>query len=140
MTTQVDPGKLTLAEQVIEQIQVSNAGLEKAAAELKRYREKEAAVAELIPKACDVMVQFERISPTQREKLAEALKDPARVLDLLIKVAGHRNDAEIARLGQGVKEAAAGGGSQFNSLASNYVGERHTRERESDRRFMERLG
>lgn len=144
---QPSPG-LTLPEKVIEQIQVSSLGMEKAAAELKSVREKQAAVNKLIPQVCDVLIQFERVRPDQREKLAESLKDPVQVLQLMIKLAGHRNADELAKLGQGVdpnaqtKTAAAGQGTpgQYNSLSHPYVGQRTTMVKQSSQRLFQGLG
>lgn len=141
------PGKLTLAEKVIEQIRVSDLGMQKAAAALSSQQEKQAQVGQLIPQVVETMVQFERIQPSQREKLAEALRDPAQVLQLLIKVAGHRNADEIARLGHGVnasgeKTASENGQQQsnYNSLTNPYVGQRTPMVKQSSMKLFAGLG
>jgi hypothetical protein len=139
---------LSPQEKVIEYITVSSTALEKAAAFEKAAADKQTEVDALIPSVCDVMVQHERIQPNQREKLAAALKDPARALELLIKVAGHRNKDEIARLGSGieangqVKQASANGrtSSPSDSLNSPNVGARTTAVKQSDVNFFKGLG
>lgn len=134
------PQGLTLPEKVIEQIQISSLGMEKAAAEIKQVRDKQAQVTKLIPQVVDVMVQFERCYPTQREKLAEMLKDPVKALELLIKVAGHRNADEIARLGQPLIAPTEKTAAAYDSLKSNYVGQRTTMTKQSTARLFEGLG
>lgn len=145
MATSAKPAQLqpanSLPERVIQQIQASAAGMDKAAAVIRKNQEKQAAIKALIPQVVDTMVKNERIFPNQREKLAETLQDPVKVMELLIKVAGHRNNDELARLGQGignngqVKTAAAA-----NSLTSPHIGRRATGEKESDRRLLSGLG
>lgn len=129
---------LTLPEKVIELVNISDAALEKAAAAQTKTAEAQTKTASLIPKVVDTMVQFNRINPDQREKLAQALKDPVQVLELLMKVAGHRNADEIARLGEPV-----GGTTKTASAAQRetpFVGGRNTGIRESDRRLFAGLG
>lgn len=137
---------LTLAEKVIEQIQVSSLGMEKAAAELKRHRTKQAEVDQLIPQVCEALIQHERVRPDQREKLAESLQDPTQVLQLMIKLAGHRNSEELAKLGHGVdanaqtKTASANQPGHYDSLTHPYVGQRTTRMKQSSQRLFQGLG
>lgn len=144
---------LTLPEKVIEHVQVTSTALEKAAAAEQARTEKQAEVDALIPKVCDVMLEHERITPQQREKLAEMLKDPVKVLELMIKVAGHRNQDELARLGSGVdpsqgqvKTAASnaqGNGQSYDpadSLTDPHVGARTTRIKQSSVNLFRGLG
>lgn len=147
MTTQAPsaPEGLTLPEKVIEHIRVSDIALEKAAAAEQKQTEKQAAVAKLIPQVCDAMITHNRARPDQREKLASLLADPAEALNLLIKVAGHRNDDELARLGQGASVdgtiKTAGDKTPSSSLNSAYVGGRSTgRVKESSARLFSALG
>jgi len=156
MTTQTPaalqvPVNMTLPEKVIEHITVSNTALEKAANDVQRQSAKQAAVDKLIPSVVEVMVQHERIQPNQREKLAEALKDPVKTLELMIKVAGHRNSDELAKLGQGVtttpdgqvKTAAANGPGHYDparSLTDPNVGARSTRVKQSSVNLFKGLG
>lgn len=129
---------LSLPEKVIELVNISNAALEKAAAAQTKTAEAQTKTASLIPKVVDTMVQFNRINPDQREKLAKALTDPVQVLELLIKVAGHRNADEIACLG-----APVGGTTKTAAAAPRetpFVGGRNSGIRESDRRLFAGLG
>ena len=142
------PEGLTLAEKVVQQIQVSDIALQKAAAAEKAASAKQAEVAALIPQVVDTMVQHERITPAQREKLAEMLRDPAKTLELMIKVAGHRNADELSRLGSGVtgdgqtKTASAQGRGYdpASSLTNPNVGVRTTRVKQSSVNLFQGLG
>jgi len=141
----------SLPERVVQHIQVSNTALEKASAFEQAHRHKQAQVEALIPQVVDTMVQHERITPNQREKLAEMLKDPAKVLELMVKVAGHRNTDEIARLGSGVdpntqgqvKTAAANGQGNYDpaqSVNDPNVGVPTTRVKQSSVNLFKGLG
>jgi hypothetical protein len=136
---------------VIEHVQVTSTALEKAAAAELARTEKQAAVSALIPQVCDTMLEHERITPQQREKLAEMLQDPVQALELMIKVAGHRNQDELARLGSGVdpsqpgqvKTAGANGGGSYDpssSLSDPNVGARTTRIKQSSVNLFQGLG
>lgn len=134
---------MTLAEKVLEQIRVSDTILQKAAAAEKQQEEKKAAVAARIPEVVDALLRNERIQPSQQEKLAGLLEDPAKVLELMIKVADHRNADEVAKLGQGVagSEKTAGAASDpSRSLTDPYVGGRTTRVKQSSVNFFRGLG
>lgn len=142
-----DPQGLTLAEKVLEHLQVTEQGLQKAAAAEASQRAKQAQVEALIPQVVNAMVQHGRIREDQREKLAQALRDPAQVLDLMIKVAGHRNAEELGRLGTGVdaqtKTAADRTGKSYDparSLSDPNVGARTTHVKQSSVNLFRRLG
>lgn len=142
------PDGLTLPEKVVESIRISDTALQKAAAAEKAARTKQAEVNALIPKVVDTMIQHERITPQQREKLAEMLRDPAKTLELMMKVAGHRNADEIAKLGSGVtgdgqvKTASAQGQGYdpASSLTDPRVGVRTTRVKQSSVSLFQGLG
>jgi hypothetical protein len=89
----------TTAEKMIDLIGFSSAAMEKAAGVMATKEAQEAKVAALIPAAVEALVQNERILPHQKEAAAEALKDPVRALELITKLAGHRNTAEVNQLG-----------------------------------------
>jgi len=139
---------MTLPEKVIEHIRVSDHALTKAAAAEEAALTKQAEVNQLIPQVCDVMVKHERITPQQRDKLAEMLKDPAKALELMIKVAGHRNQDELSKLGQGVTgdgqtKTAAADGQPYDpaaSLSNPNVGVRTTRVKQSSVNLFRGLG
>jgi len=134
---------MTLPEKVIQHVSATSAALEKAASLERATTEKQAQVESLIPKVCDVMIEHERIAPGEREKLAERLRDPVAVLELLTKVADHRNHDELARLGSGVnpteKQASAGSDS-YDSITDPNVGARTTRVKQSSLRLFSGLG
>jgi|GEM_PF-5415268 len=142
------PSGLNLAEKVIEHINVSHTALTKAAAAEDAANVKQSEVNALIPQVVDVMIQHERITPTQREKLAEMLNDPAKALELMLKVASHRNADELAKLGTGVVgdgqvKTAATQGTPYDpasSLNDPRVGVRTTRVKQSSVNLFAGLG
>lgn len=137
---------LSLAEKVIQHVKLTDFALEKAASAEKQATEKQAQVAAIIPRVVDAMVQHERIFPAQREKLAEMLKDPAAALELMIKLAGHRNPEEAAKLGSGVpangqtKQAGVANYDPASSLTDPNVGARTTRVKQSSMKLFAGLG
>lgn len=138
------PGVMTIPEKVIEHIGYSSAGLQKAAAALAAQEAQQQKAAGLIPAAVDALVSGERIDEDQREKAAAALADPVKCLEILTKVAVHRNASERA-LGQPVpgdgqtKTASAGDG-QYDSLRDPHVGARTTQVKQSSVNLFSRLG
>jgi hypothetical protein len=134
-----DTNKNAFVQKVIDYIGFSDAAMTKAAAALKSHDETNEKVASLIPEAVKACVENERIEAHQKEALAEALKDPARTMELVIKLAAHKNAAELSRLGTPVatKEASY---DPTNSLTSGYVGARDGRLKASDVRLFTGLG
>jgi len=132
-----DTSSRTLAEKVVDHIQLTDTALEKAAKAETEAAEKQAAVEALIPSVVDVMVQHERILPTQKEKLAEMLRDPVKTLELLAKTAEHRNADEVAKIGQGMPNEKT---ASYNSLSNPHVGAKTTQLAESERRLFAGLG
>lgn len=144
MPQNAQPGVMTIPEKVIEYIGFSSAALDKAANHMQQTEQQRAKVAELIPAAVDALVSGERIDEDQREKAAEALSDPVKVLEILTKVAVHRNASESA-LGQPVgngqtKTAGANGNGQYDSLSDPHVGARTTKVKQSSVNLFQRLG
>ena len=134
---------MTLAEKVLEQIRVSDTVLQKAAAAEKTQQEKQAEVAARIPDVVDALLRNERIQPSQQEKLAGMLHDPVKVLELMVKVADHRNADEVAKLGQGVvggEKTASVASNPSNSLTNPFVGIRNTRVKQSSVNLFRGLG
>jgi hypothetical protein len=136
--------EMTVPEKVVEYIACSSAALEKAAAAINHQDRVKQAVAAKIPEVVSVLVEDERITPGQREKLAEALTNPVAALDLLIKVSRHRNAQELGQLGAPVggqmKTAGASGSDPAASLTNPHVGARTTMVKQSDVNFFRRLG
>jgi len=139
-----DSATLTLPEKIVEFIGYSQAALEKAAALVADHEKKASALTECRKKAVEAMIEHERVRPDQRAKLAEALQDPVRALELLAKVAGHRNREELAHLGNGVdgngRVKAAAHADPSRSLNSPFVGARTTMIKQSDINLFSRLG
>lgn len=90
--------QVPVTQKIFDFIGVSTLALEKGAAMLDAYQQKEAAARELIPQVVEALVEGDRIAPEDREKVAELLQDPVESLKLLAKVAMHRNFSE-AQLG-----------------------------------------
>lgn len=138
-------GTMTIPEKVVEYIGYSSAALEKAAAQMEQQEKQRQKVAALIPTVVDALVSGERIDENQREKAAEQLRDPVKVLEILSKVAVHRNASERA-LGEPVgnngqtKTAGANGNGQYNSLESPLCGVRTTKVKQSSLNLFARLG
>jgi len=129
-----------LNEKLLDYVQCSATALEVAEKELAEKRAADQKVASLIPAALEALIANERIDPADREKAAAALKDPARVLEILIKTADVNNTIRPRTLGTAVQEKKAGAGSGVSSLDSPYVGRRTSEVRESDKVFLAGLG
>jgi hypothetical protein len=128
-----------LNEKLLDYVQCSATALEVAEKELTVKRAADQKVAALIPAAIEALIANERIDPADREKAAAALKDPARVLEILIKTADVNNTIRPRTLGTAVQEKKAGAAG-VSSLDSPYVGRRTSEVRESDKVFLAGLG
>lgn len=131
--------KNEMVQKIIDYIGYSDAAMSKAAAVMQEKDEQAEKLAALIPQAVAACVEHERIEPHQKEALAEALTDPVRAVELVTKLAGHRNGAEAARLGTPVATKTAGYDPEA-SLTSGYVGARDGRIKASDVRLFTGLG
>jgi hypothetical protein len=129
----------SLVKNMIDYIGYSDAAMTKAASVLKEREEQAEKLAHLIPEAVKVCLENERIEPQQKEALAKALENPVRAVELVIKLAAHRNAAEMARLGTPVASKSASY-DPSNSLTSGYVGARDGRLKASDAALWRGLG
>lgn len=131
--------ELSHPEKVLDFIEVAGVVMDKASALLTQKTAQEKQCAELIPAAVEALIKNERIEPHEKAAAESVLRDPVKVLQILIKTAEHRNDGERARLGQpsdGLQKKAS-----YNSLNDAYVGRRvRPGESESDRAFKRGLG
>lgn len=137
------PQTQTMPEKVLEYVQVTGAIMEKTAVMVAEKEAQDKKVSALIPQAVQALLDNERIEPHQKEAAEKVLQDPVKVLEILIKTAAHRNDAERARLGQPVPagKTKQGSASGYSSLNDGYVGRRSSPgEKESDRAFRAGLG
>jgi hypothetical protein len=130
----------TLVQKVIDYIGFSDAALTKAAAVIKTQEEQAEKLAALIPAAVQACVEHERIESHQKEALEKALRDPVRAMELVVKLAGHKNAAEMARLGTPVGQEKAASHDPATSLTSGYVGARDGRLKASDVKLFTGLG
>ena len=113
-----------LVQKMVDYIGYSDAAMTKAAAVIKADEERAEKLAALVPEAVKACVEYERIESHQKEALAKALHDPVKAVELVIKLAGHRNAAELSRLGTPVAATKTAGHDPSNSLRSGYVGAR----------------
>jgi hypothetical protein len=127
---------LTLPQQVVDLIHCNKAALEKAAQAANKQAAVDAAVAALIPTAVETCIKHERIDPAVAEKMAASLKDHAQCVELIIKLAKHRNASEIT-MGSAVASPATTKTANDNS---NYMGRRGGGMKESDRKLFQGLG
>ena len=128
-----------LVQKIIDYIGYSDAAMTKAATAEKAQMQTSEKLAHLIPDAIKACVENERIEAHQKEALAAALRDPVRTLELVIKLAAHKNAAEMSRLGAPVATKTAGY-DPTNSLTSGYVGARDGRLKASDVKLFTGLG
>lgn len=129
-----------LVQNVIDYIGFSDAALTKAAQVLSERETQQEKIAKLIPEAVKACVEHERIEPHQKEALAAALQDPVRAMELVVKLASHRNAAEMARIGTPMPTQKSAGYDPNTSVTSSYVGARDGRLRASDIKLFTGLG
>lgn len=132
--------KNILVQKVIDYIGYSDAALTKAAEVLKTREAQQAKLAALIPAAVKACVENERVEPHQKEALAAALQDPVSTMELLVKLAAHRNAAELSRIGTPTTTQKSASYDPNNSVTSSYVGARDGRLRASDIKLFTGLG
>ena len=129
-----------LVQKIVDYIGYSDAAMTKAAAVIKEREEQAEKLANLIPEAIKACIENERVEPHQKEALASALANPVRAMELVIKLAAHRNAAEMSRLGTPVGTTKSAGYDPSNSLTSGYVGARDGRLKASDIKLFQGLG
>ena len=132
--------KDTLDHKILDYVEITGAILEKSSAMLAEKEAQAQKCEKLIASAVDALLTNGRLEPHEKSAALEVLKDPVKVLEVLIKTAGHRNDAERAKLGVPennghIKKAS------YNSLNDAYVGRRiKPGDSESDLAFKRGLG
>ena len=133
----------TLDQKVVDLCGHTAEALEKAAAVVERDDQAQVKMAELAPKVAQVLADNGRIYPSQIKAATQQLMNPVRCLEILEKVASHRNENELSRLGEGVPadgaEKTASHNPQ-NSLTNPHVGARTTMVKQSDVVLHQRLG
>lgn len=129
---------LNHAEKVLDFIEVTGAVIEKSAALIAQKEAQDKKVGQLIPHAVKALLDNERILPHEKEAAERVLRDPIKVLEILIKTAAHRNDTERAKLGKSEGQTKK---ASYNSLEDGYVGRRsRPEESESYKAFRRGLG
>ena len=135
------PTTLTLPEKVVDYIGYTDAAMEKAAAFQQKVAAQQVKIAELIPAAVNALIEHGCIPEEQREKAAEALRDPVRVIEILTKTAAKVGVASLGSPVDGTtKTASAKGGQPYDSLNDPHVGAKSTRIKQSDANFFKALG
>ena len=133
--------KNDLVSSIVDYIGYSDAAMTKAAAVIQERDAQAEKLAALIPHAVKACVEHERIEAHEKVALEKALQDPVRTMELVIKLAGHRNAAELARLGTPVGTSTKTAGyDPTNSVNSGYVGARTTQLKQSDLKLFQGLG
>lgn len=132
--------KNVLVQKVIDYIGFSDVAMSKAAEVIKTRDEQQAKVASLIPEAVKACAENERIEPHQKEALAAALQDPVRAMELIVKLASHRNAAELSRIGTPTTTQKSASYDPNTSVTSSYVGARDGKLRASDIKLFTGLG
>lgn len=130
----------TLVQKIIDYIGYSDAAMTKAAASLQVQETQATKIAALIPTAVKACVENERVEPHQKEALEQALRDPVATMELVVKLASHRNSAELGRLGQPVGQQKSASYDPNTSLTNGYVGARDGRVKASDVKLFTGLG
>jgi hypothetical protein len=132
----VNPTSLDQAEQVLDLIQVSEARhladqreidrlkgeLQKAAALQAQYEKAKT----LIPETVEAMVQFQRIHPEAREKMAALLADPEQMMKLLKRAADADDNIRTRPMGQPEPQPAPSGGGHTNGHVKRASDQRFT--------------
>ena len=132
--------KNVLVQKVIDYIGFSDVAMSKAAEVIKTRDEQQAKVASLIPEAVKACAENERIESHQKEALAAALQDPVRAMELIVKLASHRNAAELSRIGTPTTTQKSASYDPNTSVTSSYVGARDGKLRASDIKLFTGLG
>ena len=128
----------TIPEKVLEFVDMSAAMAEKAASVLSRQETMEKQAADLIPTAVDELLKAKLIDPEEKQAALEALKDPVRALQILIKTSRAKQDDNSITLG---RPASNGAEKRASAGTGPYAGRRHGdgEEPESFRVFRDRL-
>lgn len=128
----------TVPEKVLEFVDMSAAMAEKAASVLSRQEAMEKQAADLIPTAVDELLKAKLIEPEEKQAALDALKDPVRVLQILIKTSRAKQDDNSITLGH---PATNGTEKRANAGPGPWAGRRHGdgEEPESFRVFRDRL-
>lgn len=132
--------KNAFVQKIIDYIGFSDAAMTKAAAFMQAHDAQSEKIASLIPAAVKACVENERIEPHQKEALEKALHDPVATMELVVKLASHRNAAELGRIGQPVGQKKTASYDPNTSLTSGYVGARDGRVKASDVKLFTGLG
>jgi hypothetical protein len=132
------PRPKTIPEKVLDFVDMSAAMAEKAASVLSERERLEKQAGELIPTAVDELLKARLIEPEEKQAALEALRNPVRTLQILIKTARTKQDDNAFTLGQPTGGAEKRAGSNgYGPYTGRRRGEGE--ESESFRVFRDRL-
>jgi hypothetical protein len=128
----------SIPEKVLAFVDMSAAMAEKAGAVLSRQEQLEKQAADLIPTAVDELLKAKLIEPEEKQAALDALKDPVRTLQILIKTSRAKRDDNSFTLG---RPDTNGTEKRANAGLGPYAGRRlgEGEEPESYRVFRDRL-
>jgi hypothetical protein len=129
---------MTLEEQIIDTFQANAAALGQAEAILAEKTASVNRVNQLIPAAVDACVANGRIDADEKQAMAAALADHSQTIELLINLAGHRNNKEAAATSLGTP-VGKNGLPVAVKKASAYTGARSSAPSEADYRFEQAI-
>lgn len=121
----------TLPQKMVQYVEETAPLLKKAAEAEQIKQATDQAVAELIPGVVETLIQHKRIDPLQKAAAEQALQDPVKALQILQKVAAHRNQAEVPAMGQPTPSSAG---------QVKQASRRELAMAAADRRYREALG
>ena len=130
-------------ENVLGFVSLASEIVKRAMDEINSYRSMQKKANALIDGLTKQLGEVELILPTEKTAAAAMLADPVASLGLMSNLIDRFKELRTSR----VKEASEPGravtdGSReaYNSVTSNYVGEKTSQQKESDRRYIDGLG
>lgn len=122
---------IDVSQEFLEHAQVAHAALDLANAELTKQAATQKRAHDLIPQVVQELLKHNRILPQQEKEAMEALKDPERAMQILLKAANPNQTTQAQSLG---------GPENGQQKQANYPGQRTSTPRESDLAYERALG
>lgn len=129
---------MSTPQKVVEFVALASSQLDKALQQDQVKEAQDKAISDLVPSVVKELILHGRIQQHQEKDACEALKDPVRALELLRKLASHKNQDEMSQLGESIPQA---GKQKIASTANPFVGARGNGDlKESDMALFRGLG